>query len=199
MDINKIIMDALHETDTNMKEAVQESVKQELDNVSLETPLSETLLMAALPSAISAGIGAMSLRKTLKNTNTLNEMDWDEIAKKAGEHVDTAKEAVKTGAKWLAKKADEGYEGLKKVPGKIANYISDKKAQWDARDSNITGTVKKGIKNLGKTKSLDDAVDKAKYAGKVAKHFVNNQLEKVGNITTKGEEAFAKVVKKITK
>ena len=199
MDINKIIMEALHETDTNMKESVQESVKQELDNIQPDTQLSETLLMAALPSAISAGIGAMSLRKTLKNTNTLNEMDWDEVAKKAGEHAETAKEAVKTGAKWLAKKADEGYEGLKKIPGKIANYISDKKAQWDAKDSNIGGTVKRGIKNLGKTKSLDDAADKVKYAGNVAKHFANNQLEKVGNLTAKGDEAIDKVLKKVTK
>lgn len=188
-------MDALHETDTKTKETIQESVEQELDNIQPNTQLSETLLMTALPSAISAGIGAMSLRKTLTNTNTLNEMDWDEIAKKAGEHADTAKEAVKTGAKWLAKKADEGYEGLKKIPGKISNYISDKKAQWDAKDSNIVGTVKKGVKNLGKTKSVDDAIDKAKYARKVAKHFVNNQLEKVGNFSDKVERTIDKALK----
>lgn len=195
MDINKIIMDALHETDTKTKETIQESVEQELDNIQPNTQLSETLLMTALPSAISAGIGAMSLRKTLTNTNTLNEMDWDEIAKKAGEHADTAKEAVKTGAKWLAKKADEGYEGLKKIPGKISNYISDKKAQWDAKDSNIVGTVKKGVKNLGKTKSVDDAIDKVKYARKVGRHFVNNQLEKVGNFSDKVERTIDKALK----
>ena len=150
MDINKIIMDALHETDTNMKETVQESVKQELDKVSLETPLSETLLMTALPSAISAGIGAMSLRKTLTNTNTLNEMDWDEVAKKAGEHYDTAKNAVKTGAKWLGTKAEEGYEKIKSFGKRVGRYISRRGGDSEehkaklARDNDI-----KRMKSIG--------------------------------------------------
>ena len=184
MDINKIIIEALQESDTNMKQVVQESVKQELENMKSDNEtLSETLLSAALPSAISAGIGAVSLRKKLTHSNTLTEVDWEEISKKVGEHYDTAKKAIGTGAQWLAKKAEEGYEGLKKIPGKISNYIADKKAERDA--DAIAGKVTKRIKNI--SDKIDDVKAKGKHAGRVASKLLRKIDSATSDDGKKGE------------
>ena len=77
------------------------------------------------------------------STYCLFEFDVDE-------HYDTAKNAVKTGAGWLAKKADEGYEKVKSFGKRVGRYIArgggdseEHKAKL-ARDNDI-----KRMKSIG--------------------------------------------------
>jgi len=132
MDIDKLVNEALYEFHSDMSTQVQSAVDRELDAVreynnefgEEETSLSESLLMTALPAALSAGIGALNMRRTLAKSSNLNEVDWEEMAGKAG------KVAGKVGD-WAKNKAEEGATAGKGAL-KVAKDYWGKKAEEGA-------------------------------------------------------------------
>jgi len=163
MDIDKLVNEALYEFHSDMSTQVQSAVDRELDAVreynnefgEEETSLSESLLMTALPAALSAGIGALNMRRTLAKSSNLNEVDWEEMAGKAG-----------------------------KVAGKVGDWMKNKTedmslAKGAERIGSDSGKLLKAAKN--KFEDLVDS-DKAKTAGKMLKSAGRNIEDKVENI-----------------
>ncbi len=119
IDVNKLITEALSNNEAKRQvENDIESVKADL--VTDEASLSESLLMMSLPSAISAGLGAMNLRKV--ESGEIYEVDWEEMASKAGKVAGKVGSFIKNKVSDLA---DGSGKGLKTAGKFIKRGVED--------------------------------------------------------------------------
>ena len=169
MDIKKIITEAV--SDMNIPESNNDIAVSDD-----ETAFSDTLLRMSLPSAISAGLGAMNLRKV--ESGEIYEVDWEEmtdklgaVAKKAGHHVAKKVSDMSTDV------GDFGHDvihGVKKVAKRAAEDVADK---FQGKGP-ISGLLKAGKRKLEDTG--DGAKSSVYSALKASNRWDRDNLEKLG-------------------
>ena len=136
LDFNKIIMESIEETmdgttDKEKNLSIQES-EEGTENVSKYEYKED--YNPAIGPAISAGLGALTLRNKVRtigtNSSNINEIDWEDIGDKVKNVAATGlKVAKKIGGKVVDKAANVGgkiaekadYIGLAKIAGGVAS------------------------------------------------------------------------------
>ena len=169
MNINKFITESIDNTD-NDELAVSDD----------ETAFSDTLLQLSLPAAISAGLGALNLRKV--ESGEIYEVDWEEVASNAGQIAGKVGNQI---TRKISEKSEDVSDfgqdfihGVKKVAKRAAEDVADK-FQGKGPISGLLKVGKRKVKD-----SLEDLDDKGYKMIKSGVRTLRDKLETDGD--TKG-------------
>ena len=125
LDVNKLIMETLESSlqeDKNDVEQGIQDIKEEM--IETEQTVAESLMMMALPAAISAGLGALNLRKV--ESGEIYEVDWEEMASKAGKIAGKVGSFIKNKAESAGDGAGKGLKIAGKFIKRGVEDLSDK-------------------------------------------------------------------------
>jgi len=160
LDFNKIIMESIEETmdsadkekDLEKKDPIQESEKKEGTESVSEGGEEENYDPAAAP-AISAGLGALTLRNKIRtintNTDNINEIDWEDIGEKVG---GIAKAGLKAAKKIGGKVVDKASEAGEKITDSdIGKKVAEKASDVAEKGSDIGKKIAEKAQEIPKT------------------------------------------------